>query len=77
MGGFTGTSNVYAGMLYDIPINGTIAHSFIMSFDSEEDLNGLHHVEGKDILPRVKELREELGWKNTNNAELYSFISFG
>jgi len=35
MGGVAGTSNVLAGKEYGIPIVGTQAHSFVMSFDSE------------------------------------------
>ena len=33
--GCQGTSNALAGMVYDIPVFGTMAHSFVMSFDKE------------------------------------------
>lgn len=35
IGGCSGTSNVLAGQLFDVPVNGTHAHSWIMSFPDE------------------------------------------
>jgi nicotinate phosphoribosyltransferase len=35
IGGCAGTSNCYAGARFGIPVFGTVAHSWIMSFDSE------------------------------------------
>ena len=37
IGGCVGTSNVEAGRSYGIPVKGTHAHSFVMSFDQEID----------------------------------------
>nr|XP_054751013.1 nicotinate phosphoribosyltransferase-like [Lytechinus pictus] len=45
MGGFNGTSNVLAGKLFGIPITGTHAHSFVMSF------GGLSEVKNRMIQP--------------------------
>ena len=37
IGGCTGTSNVLAGKVYGIPVSGTQAHSWVMSFTNELD----------------------------------------
>ncbi|MCS6875836.1 MAG: nicotinate phosphoribosyltransferase [Aquificaceae bacterium] len=35
--GFVGTSNLMAGMKYGVPVFGTMAHSFVMIFEEEEE----------------------------------------
>lgn len=37
LGGVDATSNVQAGLEYEIPVAGTHAHSWVMAFDSEEE----------------------------------------
>jgi nicotinate phosphoribosyltransferase len=63
LGGFDGTSDVYAGYLYGIPVVGTHAHSFVMSFDTEDDIKELRHLDGVDILEKALKLRKQLGWE--------------
>lgn len=38
VGGFDATSNVLAGKLYGIPVKGTHAHAFVMSYQSIDEL---------------------------------------
>ena len=37
IGGVAGTATTYAGQKFDMPVLGTMAHSFVQSFDSEYD----------------------------------------
>ena len=55
---------------------GTMAHSLIMSFEKESDIDNCRMLGDVDLLPACLKLREELGWTQTNLGELYAFISF-
>lgn len=46
IGGCVGTSNVLAGQLFGIPIKGTHAHSWVMSFENELEAFETHKNEG-------------------------------
>lgn len=76
LGGFEGTSNVYAGYLFGVPISGTHAHSFVMSYSSEDDIKDHKTLDGIDILEKALNYRKELQWEDTEITELYAFISY-
>jgi nicotinate phosphoribosyltransferase len=80
MGGFDGTSNVLAGYLFDVPIRGTHAHSYVQSFTGVEALKdrNLAGADGQvhDLVKMVLEIRSQLGYIHTNEGELASFIAY-
>lgn len=80
MGGYNATSNVLAGQLSSIPIQGTHAHSFVEAFTGLDDLKttmlcntaGVEH----NLVERVLFYRQELGYERTNQGELAAFIAY-
>ena len=50
LGGFDSTSNTYSGYLYGIPVQGTHAHSYVMSFEHESDIDNHKVLDGIDLL---------------------------
>ncbi|XP_028137756.1 nicotinate phosphoribosyltransferase [Diabrotica virgifera virgifera] len=52
IGGFDGTSNVLAGKLFNIPVKGTHAHSYITSFNCLEDITNRNLVPKNGGEPR-------------------------
>ena len=83
LGGFVATSNLQAGFLFDIPVAGTQAHSFIMAHETEVDIKHSRMLKRKDgtgepvdLLQAALAYRTELGWNDTILKELYAFVSF-
>lgn len=80
IGGFDGTSNVLAGALFDIPVKGTHAHSFVQSFTGIHDIKNKTLIDKKgrkvDFVKLVFEIRDEMNWLQTNESELTAFIAY-
>jgi len=81
IGGFHATSNVLAGKLLDLPIGGTHAHSFVMSYISldlvqEAKVQRVEDGEMVLLLPLVKKYQNELEWHDTNEGEMAAFIGY-
>lgn len=73
LGGCSGTSNVSAGMRFQIPVVGTMAHSFVQSFSSlrEQDFEW---PKG-NVKASLKNLIQE-DQKETNMGELAAFLAY-
>ncbi|KAF5297832.1 hypothetical protein FQR65_LT09903 [Abscondita terminalis] len=87
IGGFDGTSNVLAGKLYAIPVNGTHAHAYVTSFTNFSELRSQFLISNKDgksynFLESTIKWRTDLGpvfkvvHTEVSDGELAAFISF-
>lgn len=86
-GGFDGTSNVLAGKMFNIPVKGTHAHSFVTSFSSLDDIQAvvLRHAETQkqyNLLELATEWRNkvssvtDISPDEANDGELAALISY-
>lgn len=75
IGGFDATSNVRAGMLTGMDVKGTHAHAFVMTYMGIDDIKD-PTLDGQPFVERVLAKRKELGWGETNEAELAAFIAY-
>ena len=75
LGGFDGTSNVQAGMMFDLAVKGTHAHSFVSCFTGLEDLKD-RTLNGVDMVEEALKVRETMKYENTNLGELAAFAAY-
>ncbi|GFY34926.1 nicotinate phosphoribosyltransferase [Trichonephila clavipes] len=87
IGGFDGTSNVLAGKLYNIPVKGTHAHAFVMSYSSLEEISetaikSKNQETDGDLLKLSLQYRSEVSTllhllkEEANEGELTAFIAY-
>jgi nicotinate phosphoribosyltransferase len=80
LGGFDSTSNTEAGYLFDIPVAGTQAHSWIQSFVSLSEVADGTLPDRNGQPQRLTDLslhyRQQLGFSQTNEDELASYIGY-
>ena len=82
IGGFDGTSNLLAGKLFGIRTVGTMAHSFVTAFQSDEALlNSILPIKDQkdqtlDLLMEAQNNRKELGYTSASEGELKAFVSY-
>jgi len=65
-------------MYYNIPVRGTCAHAYIMSFQNQNltDEYFLDNDPEKNLYKKSLEFRKEFNWEHTNLDELKAFCSF-
>lgn len=66
IGGFDATSNVRAGLQFNIPISGTHAHAFVTSFTSLNEINR-RTLKRKKVEPHLKPQHPASTHSNTNS----------
>ncbi|KAG2458448.1 PNCB phosphoribosyltransferase, partial [Polypterus senegalus] len=88
IGGFHGSSNVLAGKYFNIPVVGTMAHSFITSFSSLKEVHPSTLISENGEGPPVDLVKLSVFWLNrvcshlhmtpeeANKGELAAFISY-
>lgn len=80
LGGFDATSNVLAGMLFGIPVRGTMAHSYVQTFQSMNQIpdRTLLAPDGRasDLAQLALSYRDRLNQRQTNEGELAAFVSY-
>ncbi|CAG4990102.1 unnamed protein product [Colias eurytheme] len=84
IGGFDGTSNVLAGKMFNIPVKGTHAHSYVTSFSSLDDIQRvtLRHATTQtqcDLLQLALSWRTRLApilAEQASDGELAALISY-